>query len=109
VAATFGRAVHEQLATGVFAALLEAFSPHPRPLVGVAPDIAEIVCDDPRWALRQFRATSYGAMPRALAEITRFDSRSWIGDIDVPTSVLIPLRDRVIAPRHQQWIARQIP
>jgi diacylglycerol O-acyltransferase len=69
VAATFGPAVHERLATGVFAALLEAFSPPPRPLVGVAPDIADIVRHDRQWALGQFRPTSYGAMTRALAEI----------------------------------------
>ena len=50
-----------------------------------------------------------GAMMRALAEITRFDSTRWIADIDVPTSVLIPLRDRVIPPRHQRWVAEQIP
>ena len=48
-------------------------------------------------------------MMRALAEITRFDSTRWIADIDVPTSVLIPLRDRVIPPRHQRWVAEQIP
>jgi 3-oxoadipate enol-lactonase len=48
-------------------------------------------------------------MMRALAEIARFDSTRWIADIDVPTSVLIPLRDRVIPPRHQRWVAEQIP
>ena len=64
---------------------------------------------DRLWAVGQFRATSYGAMMRALAEITRFDSTRWIADIDVPTSVLIPLRDRVIPPRHQRWVAEQIP
>jgi 3-oxoadipate enol-lactonase len=109
-AATFGRATHERLATGVFAALLDAFGPQPGP-----PDPArlsvvdDIVMNDRLWALGQFRATSYGAMMRALAEITRFDSTRWIADIDVPTSVLIPLRDRVIPPRHQRWIAEQIP
>jgi 3-oxoadipate enol-lactonase len=65
--------------------------------------------NDRLWALGQFRATSHGAMMRALAEITRFDSTRWIADIDVPTSVLTPLRDRVIPPRHQHWVAEQIP
>ena len=65
--------------------------------------------NDRLWAIGQFRATSSGAMMRALAEITRFDSTRWIADIDVPTSVLIPLRDRVIPPRHQRWLAEQIP
>jgi pimeloyl-ACP methyl ester carboxylesterase len=48
-------------------------------------------------------------MMRALAEITRFDSTGWIAGIDVPTSVLIPLQDGVIPPRHQRWLAEQIP
>ena len=109
-AATFGRAAHERLATGVFAALLEAFGPQPgRPAAVGVSGTDDTVRDDRLWALGQFRATSAGAMMRALAEITRFDSTGWIADIDVPTSVLIPLRDGVIPPRHQRWVARQIP
>jgi 3-oxoadipate enol-lactonase len=109
-AATFGRAVHERLATGVFAALLEAFGPQPaRPDPARQSVVDDIVMNDRLWALGQFRATSYGAMMRALAEIARFDSTRWIADIDVPTSVLIPLRDRVIPPGHQRWVAEQIP
>jgi pimeloyl-ACP methyl ester carboxylesterase len=72
-------------------------------------DVDDPVMNDRLWAIGQFRATSSGAMTRALAEITRFDSTRWIADIDVPTSVLIPLRDGVIPPRHQRWVARQIP
>ncbi len=37
------------------------------------------------------------SITRAAAEITRFDSTRWIRDIDVPTSVLITLRDRVFS------------
>jgi 3-oxoadipate enol-lactonase len=109
-AAAFGRAPHERAVTGMFAALLEAFSPSPRP--GCAPLLrpgTDAVGNDRLWAVGQFRRTSHGAMLRALAEITRFDSRAWVADIDVPTSVLIPSRDRVISPRHQSWLARQIP
>jgi predicted GNAT family acetyltransferase len=39
---------------------------------------------------------------------TRFDSTSWVGRIDVPTSVLIPLRDSAIPPPQQFWLANQI-
>jgi 3-oxoadipate enol-lactonase len=108
-AATFGRATHERLATGVFASLLEAFGPQPgRPDPARLSVVGDIVMNDRLWALGQFRATSYGAMMLALAEITRFDSTRWIADIDVPTSVLIPLRDWVIPPQHQRWVAEQI-
>jgi 3-oxoadipate enol-lactonase len=109
-AATFGRATHERLATGLFATLLEALGPQPqRPERTRGSVVDDFVMNDRLWALGQFRATSSGAMMRALAEITRFDSTRWIADIDVPTSVLIPLRDGVISPRHQRWLAEQIP
>jgi pimeloyl-ACP methyl ester carboxylesterase len=109
-AAAFGRAVHERIATGIFAVLLEALSPQPGPAAQTLAGLAdETVAHDRRWAVGQFRATSYGSMLRALAEITRFDSRAWIPDIDVPTAVVIPRYDRVISPRHQRWLARQIP
>ena len=109
-AATFGRATHERLATGAFATLLEAFGPQPARSDPARPSVVDdFVMNDRLWAIGQFRATSSGAMMRALAEITRFDSTRWIADIDVPTSVLIPLRDRVIPPRHQRWLAEQIP
>jgi pimeloyl-ACP methyl ester carboxylesterase len=88
--------------------LLEAFGRPPgRPAAGVS-GVDDTVRDDRLWALGQFRATSAGAMMRALAEITRFDSTGWVADIDVPTSVLIPRRDRVIPARHQRWVAGRI-
>ena len=109
-AATFSRAIHERLATGVSAALADAFGPRPgRPDASQLSVADDTVTNDRRWAMEQLRSTSYGAMIGALAEITRFDSTRWIADIDVPTSVLIPLRDRVIPPRHQRWLAQQIP
>ncbi|MBV9641651.1 MAG: alpha/beta fold hydrolase [Mycobacteriaceae bacterium] len=109
-AAAFGRAAHERVAAGIGAVLLEAFSPQPRP--GTAPLLRRAdqpVSNDRLWAVGQFRRTSHGAMLRALAEISRFDSRSWIADIDVPTAVVIPRYDRLIPARHQQWLAGRIP
>ena len=107
--ASFGRAAHERLATGVSAALVDAFGPRPGPGAVQLTVADDAVTDDREWAMGQLRSTGYGAMLGALAEITRFDSTRWIADIDVPTSVLIPLRDRVIPPRHQRWLAEQIP
>ena len=108
--ATFGGATHERLLTGVLAALLEVFGPPPgRPAQARVSGFHDTVMHDRLWALGEFRATSSGAMMRALAEIIRFDSSRWITDIDVPTSVVIPRRDGFIAPRHQRWVAEQIP
>ena len=45
---------------------------------------------------------------RATAEIGKFDSTAWVGDIDVPTAVVVPTKDLIIPPRRQRWLARQI-
>lgn len=109
-AATFAEAAPMRLGTSIFAALLDTFSPQPgAPSTPVLPG-ADIAPPHPYlWALGEFRSTSVGSMLRSLAEIVRFDSRSWLTEIDVPTSVLIPSRDKVISPRHQHWMAGQIP
>jgi diacylglycerol O-acyltransferase len=44
-----------------------------------------------------------------LAEVIRFDSTTWVGDIDVPTSVLVTMRDRAFGVQRQQWLAGRIP
>jgi len=109
-AAAFGRAAHERLMAGTVASLLEAFSG--RPGAATAPPqhgSDDEVSNGRLWALGQFRTTSSRAILRALAEIIRFDSRAWLADIDVPTAVVIPRHDQFISPRHQRWLARQIP
>jgi 3-oxoadipate enol-lactonase len=102
-----GTAAYQRFGTGIFAAVLDTFSPQPARLA-VAPSLDHGYFNDYRWALGQFRATSSGAMLRALAELLRFDSRQWIADVDVPTSVVVTLRDRVVSARDQRWMAEQI-
>ncbi|MEO6795247.1 MAG: alpha/beta hydrolase [Mycobacterium sp.] len=105
-AATFAEAVPMRIGTSIFAGLLDAFSPHPGgPAV---PDPDKQMSHPYLWALGEFRATSVGAMLRTLAEIVRFDSRPWLSEIDVPTSVVIPSKDKAISPKHQHWMAGQI-
>ena len=104
----YSRASYERLATGVFAAMVEAFSPRPGLPAAPLPNGTEIVRHDRQWVLGQFRTTSPGAISRAIAEITRFDSTPWVHEIDVPTSVLLTLRDRVVSPRRQHWLAGEI-
>lgn len=109
-AATFAEAAPMRLGTSLFAALLDTFSPQPgTPSAPVLPGANTAPPHPYLWALGEFRATSVGSMLRSLAEIVRFDSRSWLAEIDVPTSVLIPSRDKCISPRHQHWMAGQIP
>jgi 3-oxoadipate enol-lactonase len=106
--AAISRVGYQRLATGLFAAMIEALSPVPKPPLAPSYSMSEHVDNDYLWLLEQFRSTSPAAIIRAIAEITRFDSTSWVGEIDVPTAVLITLRDRVFAPRRQQWLADQI-
>ncbi len=61
-----------------------------------------------RWAMAEFRSTSALAVGQAVSAISNFDSSEWVGDIDVPTSMVITARDRVVYPGRQRWIARQI-
>ena len=64
---------------------------------------------DDRWAWRQFRSTSGSAVAGAAAVIARFDSRPWIGEVDVPATVVVTARDRLILPSRQRAMARAIP
>jgi len=43
---------------------------------------------DDRWAWRQFRSTTGRDVATAGSVIARFDSRPWIGSVDVPTAVV---------------------
>lgn len=106
--AAVSRASYERLATGVFAAIIEAVSP-PARRFAPAGAVTRGWLPDHQWLLGQLRNTSPGAITRALAEVIRFDSTTWVGDIDVPTSVLITMRDRAFGVRRQQWLASRIP
>lgn len=112
-AATFAEAAPMRVGTAVFAALLETLTPRPaRSAAGVPAGAGAAGTPMPhpyRWVFGEFQATSKSAILRALAEIVRFDSRSWITEIDVPTSVVVPAKDKFIPPRHQHWLAGQIP
>jgi diacylglycerol O-acyltransferase len=62
-----------------------------------------------RWALAQLRTTSGAGIAGAAASISRFDSSSWIGSMDVPTAVVVTAEDRLIPPDRQRWLAQQLP
>ncbi|MEV5003187.1 alpha/beta fold hydrolase [Nocardioides sp. LML1-1-1.1] len=61
------------------------------------------------WALRELRSTSPWAVGQALAALGRHHSRPWIGRIDVPTAVVVMMRDRVVPTARQVALARGIP
>ena len=65
--------------------------------------------DPERWALEQFRSTSPAEIAGAAAVISNFDSAAWIGRMDVPTSVVITAKDRVIGTARQRRLAALLP
>jgi 3-oxoadipate enol-lactonase len=64
---------------------------------------------DHRWALTEFRSTTPWEIAVAVDEIGRFDSRSWLHTLRLPTAVVVTTKDRFIAPEHQRSLARRIP
>jgi 3-oxoadipate enol-lactonase len=61
------------------------------------------------WALAELRQASPTVVLQAMNAMGRFTSHSWVGEIDVPTAVVVTTRDRFIAPDRQLKLARAIP
>jgi len=68
----------------------------------------KIVEWDP-WAVDQISAHDWRAILEAGRAIGNFSSRDWVGEIDVPTSVVITMRDRVVPVRRQVRLFESIP
>jgi 3-oxoadipate enol-lactonase len=67
------------------------------------------VTDLHAWALAEFRSTSPWAVGQALGKLGRFSSRDWIGDVDVPSAVVVTSKDRAIPADRQRALAMSIP
>lgn len=65
--------------------------------------------DGREWAFAQFRSTSNAEVAGAAAALSTFDSSAWIGSMSVPTSVVIPTKDRAIPAARQRVLARTLP
>jgi 3-oxoadipate enol-lactonase len=61
------------------------------------------------WAADEMRRHDVRMLTEAARSITRFDSRSWLGDIDVPTAVIRTNRDRLVDPARQTELVTNIP
>lgn len=57
----------------------------------------------------EIAGTDPAAVVEAAAALARFDSRPWLGDIDVPTAVLVTGSDEHVPPRRQEALAAAIP
>jgi len=63
----------------------------------------------PAWMLSEVRTGSVPMMLEAAAAIAGFDSRPWIGGVDVPTGVLITDLDEIVPPDRQHRLASLLP
>jgi 3-oxoadipate enol-lactonase len=61
------------------------------------------------WALEQVRRSDWRAVLEAGRALGTFSSREWIGEVDVPTAVVVTTQDPVVPPRRQLRLAASIP
>ncbi|HEY9565362.1 MAG TPA: alpha/beta fold hydrolase [Nocardioides sp.] len=78
--------------------------------VDAVPEVADLdPVDVHDWALAEFRSTSPWAVAHAVAALGRHHSRPWLRQINVPTAIVVTLRDKVIPAERQLDLARRIP
>jgi 3-oxoadipate enol-lactonase len=61
------------------------------------------------WAERELLLRDPAAVLHAAGELGRFAVHDWIGEIDVPTSVLVHSHDQLVPPSRQLDLASAIP
>ena len=73
-------------------------------LLGPVDDLATAA-----WVRAQLRRTPLSTAISAMEAVCQFTSHSWIGQVDVPTAVVVTARDRIVPVRRQLKLARAIP
>ena len=77
-------------------------------LVGSIPLPKQGLVTDVRWAVEEMAGHDPRSILQAAAAVGRFDCSDWIGQVDVPTSVVVTTEDRIIPPMRQFRLARAI-
>lgn len=62
-----------------------------------------------RWAADELRHNDAATILQATWAVSGYDSRRWIGEVDVPTAVVMTTHDRLVAPQRQRRLAESIP
>jgi 3-oxoadipate enol-lactonase len=60
------------------------------------------------WAREQARLNHLRSIVDAAHELARYDATPWIGEVDVPTAVVMPTRDETVRPADQRRLASSI-
>jgi 3-oxoadipate enol-lactonase len=61
-----------------------------------------------QWALAQMRRTPLRTALSAMNAACEFNSKAWVGTVDVPTAVVLTKHDRVVPPRRQLELAMAV-
>ena len=61
------------------------------------------------WILDELRSGDPAAIAEAAGAISRYSSHEWIGEVDVPTTVVVTEQDRLVPPHRQRRLAEAIP
>jgi 3-oxoadipate enol-lactonase len=61
------------------------------------------------WVIDEMRRSDVAAVTEAAAALSRFSSREWIGDVDVPAAVVVTELDGIVPPARQHRLAAAIP
>ena len=69
----------------------------------------DIDAESRRYVRAEMSLTSMSTVAAALVAVAEFTSHTWIGDVDVPVSVLVTTRDSVVPPGRQMKLADAIP
>ena len=80
-------------------------TPPPLPFVDTGIESSDL----PKWAWAEFRSTSPWTIMQGINAIGQYSSHRWIGDVDVPSAVVVTTRDRFIPPGRQERLAKSIP
>ncbi|MCW2543181.1 MAG: Hydrolase [Frankiales bacterium] len=73
------------------------------------PEAPSLDASTPAFGREQFRSTSAWSMPEVLAELGRFNSAPWVGEISCPTASVITDKDHAIPASRQRRLAASIP
>ncbi len=61
------------------------------------------------WAAQEWGAADPAGLLGAGAAVLRYDSSSWIANVDVPTAVIVTTEDETVSPERQRRLAEVIP
>jgi 3-oxoadipate enol-lactonase len=71
--------------------------------------LGEIPPERRSWVRAQLHRTSLVTALSAMHSVAAFSSHDWIGNVDVPTAVLVTTQDRLVPPSRQRRLANAIP